>query len=74
MKTDLEKFIKTLELKPGTILVADRNRIDVTTLQRIEVEGLDFRVPILAVDGIPSIERFTRDELAQALRLIDHEN
>jgi hypothetical protein len=44
--------------------------VDARALSDVQLD-VDFRVPILAIYGTPSIECFTREQLAQALRLID---
>jgi hypothetical protein len=69
-KTDVVEYIKALELKPGSILIIDANQFNLADVLDLKLP-VNFPVPILAVDGPPSIERFTRAELAEALRLLD---
>lgn len=68
---EIAKYVKTLQLTPGSILVVDATKVDPRgAISNIQLD-IDFRVPILAIYGTPSIETFTREQLAQALRLID---
>jgi translation elongation factor EF-4 len=69
-KDDVVEYVKALTLTPGSILVVDANSVDMRTLTNLRL-ALDFPVPILAIYGTPSIEAFTREQLVQALRLID---
>lgn len=67
---EIADYVKTLQLAPGSILVIDARCVDPRQVTMLRV-GVDFPVPILAIYGTPSIEAFTREQLAQALRLID---
>jgi predicted kinase len=67
---EIAKYVKTLQLAPGSILVIDATKVDLRGLRNMQLD-VDFRVPILAIYGTPSIECLTREQLAQALRLID---
>ena len=73
MKDDIAEYVKALELKPGTILLVDFNKADVRVLSNIRL-AIDFPVPILAVDGTPSIELLTREQLTEALRRLEESN
>jgi hypothetical protein len=67
---EIAEYVKALTLTPGSILVIDATHVNVSDVSRIRPD-INFSVPILAIYGPPSIECFTREQLAQALRLID---
>jgi hypothetical protein len=67
---EISEYVKTLQLTPGTILVVDASQVETCQVTNIRLD-VDFRVPILAIYSTPSIETFTREQLLQALRLID---
>jgi hypothetical protein len=66
----LADHVKALHLQPHSILVVDANKVRLRQLADVRLDA-DFRVPVLPVDGTPSIELLTRDQLVEALRLID---
>jgi hypothetical protein len=68
---EIAEYVKALNLTPDSILVIDRAAVDIRDVTQIRLAPGIPRVPILAVDGVPSIAAFTRDQLAEALRLID---
>lgn len=69
---DFARHVKQLKLTPDSVLLVNRNRVEVKDLMGLKM-NLPYTVPVLIVDGEPerAMRVMTRAELMAALTLLD---
>jgi hypothetical protein len=73
MDQGLAEHIKSIDIKPNTVLFVNVEKVDRDQLIPLRLPYIGIAVPVVFTVGPPEVNLLTRAELVEALRRLDND-
>lgn len=73
MDQGFAEHIKSLDIKPNTVLFVNVEKVDPDQLKPLRLPYIGLAVPVVFTLGPPEVNLLTRAQLMEALRLLDND-